>query len=378
MIVFAEDGTAGLPEVSTAFLTSPHVSPDLVPKNWLANHYRWIVWKLACVERAFPEYLHNRLLDFITKEQALLTIWRPSEEDVNELYEHKAYDFYDLDAVGTSVVHWIGIVIALTFSGGELQTSTYCLNSRRRRQHFQMKPLELRIIRNVNVLTTESDDLVEKMTQLCQLFDGEKVDLNKEEFVKIRNRLAQEKRSLLSENGDLKSKLASAQSKMSELVGELVTLIGEDSADSPPAVIVSKLSSKMKSLTLEIEKLSAINEGNVDEICNCRKEIAQHLATIGEAHEELALLRERLRKTEVELETLRGQHRMVRDRNQIKDLSSELWETSDRYLLASQEAEALRNQLRRTKAALEIVANRTPQKSNAIPQGSHPCLWTRA
>ncbi|BES99834.1 Hypothetical protein NTJ_12645 [Nesidiocoris tenuis] len=342
----------------------------------------------------------------------------------------------------------------------------------------------------------ESDDLVEKMTQLCQLFDGEKVDLNKEEFVKIRNRLAQEKRSLLSENGDLKSKLASAQSKMSELVGELVTLIGEDSADSPPAVIVSKLSSKMKSLTLEIEKLSAINEGNVDEICNCRKEIAQHLATIGEAHEELALLRERLRKTEVELETLRGQHRvrgteflalqqavsmcehekailqrrndllnaeankaeslknevsrlkafvnnlecelsteklehkrsrdqletnqkmsrafdtkfaslqielksqydkelartvdefndkidqmkrrMVRDRNQIKDLSSELWETSDRYLLASQEAEALRNQLRRTKAALEIVANRTPQKSNAIPQGSHPCLWTRA
>lgn len=76
----------------------------------------------------------------------------------------------------------------------------------------------------------------------------------------------------------------------------------------------------MKSLTLEIEKLSAINEGNVDEICNCRKEIAQHLATIGEAHEELALLRERLRKTEVELETLRGQHRVSKYRVRLLTL----------------------------------------------------------
>ncbi|BES99832.1 Breast cancer 2, early onset [Nesidiocoris tenuis] len=87
MIVFAEDGTAGLPEVSMAFLSSPHVSPDLVPKNWLANHYRWIVWKLACVERAFPEYLHNRCL---TLENILLQLKHRYDKDI-ELSQRSAF-----------------------------------------------------------------------------------------------------------------------------------------------------------------------------------------------------------------------------------------------------------------------------------------------
>uniref|UniRef100_A0A0K8T5W9 Ninein n=1 Tax=Lygus hesperus TaxID=30085 RepID=A0A0K8T5W9_LYGHE len=68
--------------------------------------------------------------------------------------------------------------------------------------------------------------------------------------------------------------------------------------------------------------------------------------------------------------------RMQRDKNHIKELSNELWETSDRYLLASQEADALRNQLRRTRTALELVAcSKTPQKENIVPQ-SNPCLWS--
>ncbi|KAF6198078.1 hypothetical protein GE061_007824 [Apolygus lucorum] len=68
--------------------------------------------------------------------------------------------------------------------------------------------------------------------------------------------------------------------------------------------------------------------------------------------------------------------RMQRDKSHIKELSNELWETSDRYLLASQEADALRNQLRRTRTALELVASsKTPHKENIVPQ-SNPCLWS--
>ena len=29
---------------------------------WVANHYRWIVWKLACYERRLPQQLAGRML----------------------------------------------------------------------------------------------------------------------------------------------------------------------------------------------------------------------------------------------------------------------------------------------------------------------------
>ena len=37
-----------------AFLTVEGVEPGLVTQAWLANHYRWLVWKLAAYEVALP------------------------------------------------------------------------------------------------------------------------------------------------------------------------------------------------------------------------------------------------------------------------------------------------------------------------------------
>lgn len=30
--------------------------------GWVGNHYRWVVWKLACYERQFPNHLAGRML----------------------------------------------------------------------------------------------------------------------------------------------------------------------------------------------------------------------------------------------------------------------------------------------------------------------------
>ncbi|XP_060520211.1 uncharacterized protein LOC132698258 [Cylas formicarius] len=45
----------GLPEVDRSFKTMLGVDPGLIPKGWVKNHYKWIVWKLASYERTFPD-----------------------------------------------------------------------------------------------------------------------------------------------------------------------------------------------------------------------------------------------------------------------------------------------------------------------------------
>ncbi len=44
----------------SAFKTLPGVDSSLFTEEWLANQYRWIVWKLASMERSFPETFAGR------------------------------------------------------------------------------------------------------------------------------------------------------------------------------------------------------------------------------------------------------------------------------------------------------------------------------
>ncbi|XP_021933107.1 uncharacterized protein LOC110836322 isoform X2 [Zootermopsis nevadensis] len=61
-LVLDSKGTAGVEEVVQAFLSSPGIEPILVPAGWVHNHYRWLVWKLASVERSFPLQFASRCL----------------------------------------------------------------------------------------------------------------------------------------------------------------------------------------------------------------------------------------------------------------------------------------------------------------------------
>lgn len=39
----------------------PGVEARLLPKGWVENHYKWIIWKLAGYERMFPKKFEGTL-----------------------------------------------------------------------------------------------------------------------------------------------------------------------------------------------------------------------------------------------------------------------------------------------------------------------------
>ena len=51
ILILDDKNRAGASEFERAFLASPSVDPNLVPTGWVKNHYRWIVWKLASMDR---------------------------------------------------------------------------------------------------------------------------------------------------------------------------------------------------------------------------------------------------------------------------------------------------------------------------------------
>ncbi|XP_076669927.1 uncharacterized protein LOC143369629 [Andrena cerasifolii] len=50
-LILDENGYVGTSEIKRSFLASPGVDPDLLPAGWVENHYKWIVWKLASLDR---------------------------------------------------------------------------------------------------------------------------------------------------------------------------------------------------------------------------------------------------------------------------------------------------------------------------------------
>uniref|UniRef100_A0AAV2LBL0 Tower domain-containing protein n=1 Tax=Knipowitschia caucasica TaxID=637954 RepID=A0AAV2LBL0_KNICA len=70
-LVPRRDGTVGKEEFYKALCDTPGVDPQLISPLWVYNHYRWIVWKLASLERAFPKSMGSVCLG---PEQLLLQL----------------------------------------------------------------------------------------------------------------------------------------------------------------------------------------------------------------------------------------------------------------------------------------------------------------
>lgn len=46
-----KDDYVGILEIKRSFLASPGVDPCLLSRDWIENHYKWIIWKLASMDR---------------------------------------------------------------------------------------------------------------------------------------------------------------------------------------------------------------------------------------------------------------------------------------------------------------------------------------
>ncbi|XP_036084327.1 breast cancer type 2 susceptibility protein isoform X3 [Rousettus aegyptiacus] len=62
-LVPSDDGKAGKEEFYRALCDTPGVDPKLISRVWVHNHYRWIIWKLAAMEFAFPKEFASRCLN---------------------------------------------------------------------------------------------------------------------------------------------------------------------------------------------------------------------------------------------------------------------------------------------------------------------------
>ncbi|XP_059105870.1 LOW QUALITY PROTEIN: breast cancer type 2 susceptibility protein [Peromyscus eremicus] len=62
-LIPSNNGKAGKEEFYRALCDTPGVDPQLLSSAWVSNHYRWIVWKLAAMEFAFPKEFANRCLN---------------------------------------------------------------------------------------------------------------------------------------------------------------------------------------------------------------------------------------------------------------------------------------------------------------------------
>ncbi|KAG7262232.1 hypothetical protein CRUP_013540 [Coryphaenoides rupestris] len=70
-LVPRDDWTVGKEEFYRALCDTPGVDGRLLSPEWAYNHYRWLVWKLACMERAFPASMASLWLN---PEQILLQL----------------------------------------------------------------------------------------------------------------------------------------------------------------------------------------------------------------------------------------------------------------------------------------------------------------
>ncbi|KAF5278315.1 hypothetical protein FQR65_LT03584 [Abscondita terminalis] len=55
------DNLIGLSEIKEAFKAMLGVDPKLIPRGWIDNHFKWIVWKLSSYERNFPDVFSEAL-----------------------------------------------------------------------------------------------------------------------------------------------------------------------------------------------------------------------------------------------------------------------------------------------------------------------------
>ncbi|KAJ7320246.1 hypothetical protein JRQ81_019757 [Phrynocephalus forsythii] len=119
------DGKAGKEEFYRALCDTPGVDPKLISKAWVYNHYRWIVWKLAAMEVAFPHKFASRCL---TPERVLLQLKYRYDVEVDKSHRSAIKRITERDDVAAKrIILCISKIVSLSSNtshiGGDKSTT---------------------------------------------------------------------------------------------------------------------------------------------------------------------------------------------------------------------------------------------------------------
>ncbi|KFQ35723.1 Breast cancer type 2 susceptibility protein, partial [Mesitornis unicolor] len=110
-LIPTDEGKAGKKEFYRALCDTPGVDPKLITEPWVYNHYRWIIWKLAAMEVAFPHEFANRCL---TPETVLLQLKYRYDLEVDKSKRSAIKKITERDdAAGKTLVLCISKIISL-------------------------------------------------------------------------------------------------------------------------------------------------------------------------------------------------------------------------------------------------------------------------
>lgn len=71
-------------------------NPNVLQKDWVLNHYRWIVWKLAALERSFP---HELGTEYLTPARVLWQLQYRYEREANETHRSAIKQILERDEI---------------------------------------------------------------------------------------------------------------------------------------------------------------------------------------------------------------------------------------------------------------------------------------
>ncbi|XP_043548640.1 breast cancer type 2 susceptibility protein [Chiloscyllium plagiosum] len=96
-----DNGMAGKSEFYRALLDSPGVDPRLINEAWAYNHYKWLVWKFAAMEIAFPKEFGGRCL---TPEAILLQLKYRYDVEIDQCYRSALKKIMERDDVAAKTL----------------------------------------------------------------------------------------------------------------------------------------------------------------------------------------------------------------------------------------------------------------------------------
>ncbi|KAM9205185.1 breast cancer type 2 susceptibility protein [Mergus octosetaceus] len=110
-LIPTDEGKAGKKEFYRALCDTPGVDPKLITEAWVYNHYRWIVWKLAAMEVAFPHEFATRCL---TPETVLLQLKYRYDLEIDKSKRSAIKKITERDdAAGKTLVLCVSKIISL-------------------------------------------------------------------------------------------------------------------------------------------------------------------------------------------------------------------------------------------------------------------------